>query len=400
MDLPDRNTRVSGLHIVILLVMASVASLLAWTTWSARDLVRTFAPQIDASASSRLTVTEAHLWLEEIVSGDDSESPQQVWDLIAESRAALTALGSGGKDAFVAVRQVDDEQTQAHVSASLVVLDQFEQIARERVGGSDAGVGTDIDSRFDDVFEEFVASTDQVDRSLNASIDRKLVTFTLVQGVLIAVVIALFLWVLYLLRRKEAMEQDAHMSSMRESYARLEQSQHELERQNRLRGMLVELGEQLQGQDSPALIARIALDMLCERTGAQAGACWGYRPGNGLHRLAGRAIPEERAGLAGLEEGEGLVGRVALDQVPLVLDTPSDYFRISSGLGNAPARYLHVMPLVHDGATVAVIELAFLEAPDADAAALLEAAAPAIAVRLYLVGRFDDVDEALRAAVM
>lgn len=436
MELPERSaTRLSRLHVIMLVVMVGVAAMLAWTTWSARELVRTFIPQIEASAVARLAVTEAHLWLEEIVSGDAGEDPQKVWDRIALARASLAALADGGSDTLADVRPLSDAGARDETAAALRVLATFEELARIRVSGAltrtetaeitvpgeedgaaaapDAavadvaptpvagtGVGTDIDARFDQVFEEFISATDRLETRLNEVVDRELATFTLIQMVLIVVVVVLFGAVFYLLRRKEAMEQDAHLDSLRASYAQLEQSQRELARQNQLRGALVQLGERLQGLDRPRDIARVALDTLCADCGAQAGACWSNRPGTGLVRLAGHALPEERAGIVELEEGEGLVGRVALDGQPIAIDIPSDYFPISSGMGRTPAPHLRVLPLIHDGTTVAVLELAFLHAPDADVAALLEAAAPAVAVRLHLVGRFDDVDEALRAAVL
>lgn len=428
MELPERPVaKLNRLHVIMLLVMVGVAAMLAWTTWSARELVRTFVPQIEASAVARLAVTEAHLWLEEIVSGDAGEDPQQVWDRIDLARANLAALADGGGDTLATVRQLDDAGARDETTAALRVLATFEELARVRVSGALAqtaaaqtpvatedgaaaapdaavtagtGVGTDIDARFDQVFEEFISTTDRLETRLNEVVDRELATFTLIQMALIAVVVALFGTVFYLLRRKEAMEQDAHLDSLRASYAQLEHSQRELARQNKLRGALVVLGERLQGLDSPREIARVALDTLCADCGAQAGACWSNRPGTGLVRLAGHALPEERAGIVELEEGEGLVGRVALDGQPIAIDIPSDYFPISSGMGRTPAPHLRVLPLIHDGITVAVLELAFLHAPDADVATLLEAAAPAVAVRLHLVGRFDDVDEALRAAVM
>lgn len=429
MELPERSVaKLNRLHMIMLLVMVGVAAMLAWTTWSARELVRTFVPQIEASAAARLAVTEAHLWLEEIVSGDAGEDPQQVWDRIALARANLAALADGGGDRLAAVRRLDDAGARDETAAALRVLATFEELARVRVSGALApvaepvvatepdaavadtpdvvalvagtGVGTDIDARFDQVFEEFISTTDRLETRLNEVVASELATFTLIQMILIAVVVALFGTVFWLLRRKEAMEQGAHLDSLRASYAQLEHSQRELARQNKLRGALVALGERLQGLDSPREIARVALDTLCADCGAQAGACWSNRPGTGLVRLAGHALPEERAGIVELEEGEGLVGRVALDGQPIAIDIPSDYFPISSGMGRTPAPHLRVLPLIHDGSTVAVLELAFLHAPDADVAALLEAAAPAVAVRLHLVGRFDDVDEALRAAVM
>ncbi|MFZ5722854.1 MAG: GAF domain-containing protein [Pseudomonadota bacterium] len=396
---PQRPERASRIHLLLFLMMLGIAMLMGWTAWTARSMVETFLPQAAAAAAARLQVTEAHLWLEEIVSGDASESPQQVWDLIAQTRALLQALQSGGTGTYARIRAIADPAARSELSAAQETLAQFEQLARARIGQSDTGVGTGIDSRFDDTYAGFIAITGALDARLHAAAGAALTRFTWLQAVLIALVIMLFGWLLMLLRRQEASERDAHVRSLQASFAQLERSREELERQNRLRGTLVELGDRLQGLDQPTAVAQAALDLLCEKSGAQAGSCWGYRPGQGLQRLAGHALPESHTGLRSLAEGEGLPGRVAQDRSPLAIDVPSDYFTIASGIGQAPAPHLRIEPLLHDGQTVAVMEFAFLQAPAADAVALIAAALPVVAIRLQMVERAAWASDARRPAV-
>src|SRR6185369_11755476 len=67
---------------------------------------------------------------------------------------------------------------------------------------------------------------------------------------------------------------------------------------------------------------------------------------------------EERSRLA---LGDGLVGQCALEKRRILLDhIPPDYVRISSGLGDAAPRNLIVLPVLFEGQTKAVIELASL----------------------------------------
>jgi signal transduction histidine kinase/ActR/RegA family two-component response regulator len=57
--------------------------------------------------------------------------------------------------------------------------------------------------------------------------------------------------------------------------------------------------------------------------------------------------------------GEGLVGQCALEKEHILLtDVPSDYIKISSGLGESPPLNIIVLPILFEGSVRAVIELA------------------------------------------
>src|SRR5436189_93494 len=60
--------------------------------------------------------------------------------------------------------------------------------------------------------------------------------------------------------------------------------------------------------------------------------------------------------------GKGLVGQCALDkQKILVTNTPTDYIRVSSGLGESAPRSVLVLPLIYEGQVRGVLELASFE---------------------------------------
>jgi hypothetical protein len=63
--------------------------------------------------------------------------------------------------------------------------------------------------------------------------------------------------------------------------------------------------------------------------------------------------------------GEGLPGQTAMNKTMSVLyDIPENYFKISSGLGNAQPRYLLIIPVVYNDQSIAVLELAAFKKPD------------------------------------
>ncbi|MCR5455628.1 MAG: hypothetical protein K6F33_11635 [Bacteroidales bacterium] len=65
--------------------------------------------------------------------------------------------------------------------------------------------------------------------------------------------------------------------------------------------------------------------------------------------------------------GEGIPGQVAKDKRILCLDeVPEGYIKIVSGLGTSSPHYLIVAPIVHDGKTLAVLEMAMFDKPSFD----------------------------------
>jgi signal transduction histidine kinase/HAMP domain-containing protein/ActR/RegA family two-component response regulator len=56
--------------------------------------------------------------------------------------------------------------------------------------------------------------------------------------------------------------------------------------------------------------------------------------------------------------GEGLVGQAALEKKPIVVsDVPDDYVHVTSSVGEAPPRWMVVLPVLYEGRVKAVIEL-------------------------------------------
>lgn len=396
------RTAVSRAHLLLLLAMIGVAAALVWVAWSARQIVLEPVPQAVASLNARVEFGEAYVALEHRLDSEATaaSSVDEAFGSLGEVRWFLHALLEGGWRGADAIVAVDDAAVRERTQQALVMLDEFETLARQHLEAERSGMPDGARAeRMHEVYGQFLAIMNGIEEILQAETQRQLQIFLMVQAVLISLALLVFGAVIRMLRRQERLDRDAHLGSLRESYAQLERAQHELQSQNRIRGALVELGDRLQGLGSVAAAAQVALDVLCERCEAQAGICWGYRPGRGLERLAAHALPEAFASLTMLAEGEGLAGRVARDRLPLAIDVPSDYFVIASGTGQASAPHLRILPVVHDGRTVAVLEFAFFREPTADAMALLEVAVPAIAIRLHMLGRSVDATDVWGAAL-
>ncbi len=89
--------------------------------------------------------------------------------------------------------------------------------------------------------------------------------------------------------------------------------------------------------------------------------------------LAAHACRERELLPSKFAPGEGLVGQAAVDKTPILLaDVPPGYHPIRSGLGEAPPSYLYVLPVMHNGETLAVIEYGAFKRFTSNQQALLE----------------------------
>ncbi|MDZ8027066.1 MAG: response regulator [Nostoc sp. DedQUE11] len=132
--------------------------------------------------------------------------------------------------------------------------------------------------------------------------------------------------------------------------------------QNWLKSNLAEFTQMLQGQRNLESVSRTILSNLAPLVGASAGVFYLMDSINDepMLKLLGSYAYKQRKNLANqFRFGEGLVGQCALEKQRILLTgVPSDYIRISSGLGEAPPLNIIVLPILFEGQVNAVIELA------------------------------------------
>src|SRR5690348_7866901 len=134
--------------------------------------------------------------------------------------------------------------------------------------------------------------------------------------------------------------------------------------QDWLKTNLAKFTNMLQGQRDLTTVGEMLLSELAPLVNAQCGAMYQMDSSTGAPYLAmlasyARAMSDEERSRLAL--GDGLVGQCAVEKRPILLsDIPRDYVRITSSLGAAPPRNLIVLPVLFEGETKAVIELATL----------------------------------------
>jgi HAMP domain-containing protein/CheY-like chemotaxis protein/putative methionine-R-sulfoxide reductase with GAF domain len=120
----------------------------------------------------------------------------------------------------------------------------------------------------------------------------------------------------------------------------------------------------LQGQRDLVTVGKLLLSELAPLVNVQQGTMYQMQGGADapptLMLLAGYATDKEQ--VERIHAGRGLVGQCALEQQRILLtNVPDDYTRVRSSLGGALPANIVVLPVLFEGETKAVIELASLQ---------------------------------------
>ena len=160
----------------------------------------------------------------------------------------------------------------------------------------------------------------------------------------------------------------------------------ELETQRWAKDQLAGLLLKLQQADTLQEFSEQLLSQIAQTTSAMQGIVWADLDDSGSQQLAGAfgCIPKQRV----IEIGETLVGQCARDKVPMAIHDPvGTSLRLQSGLVDAPARHLMLLPLLHRRHAIGVVELAFPAAPDHLSQFLLNALPATVAPALEVMRR-------------
>jgi len=135
--------------------------------------------------------------------------------------------------------------------------------------------------------------------------------------------------------------------------------------QDWLKTNLAKFSRMLQGQRDLVTVGQLILSELAPVVGAQQAEFYvmsGVNEQQRLKLLASYASGGQGAHGKEVELGQGLVGQCAIDKRKILLtNTPSQAFRIASGLSENAAMDVLVLPVVFEGQVRGVLELASLE---------------------------------------
>ncbi|MGL5880597.1 MAG: response regulator, partial [Xenococcaceae cyanobacterium] len=169
------------------------------------------------------------------------------------------------------------------------------------------------------------------------------------------------------LTRKVAVEAQGEVAALKDNInqmiANLRETTQKNTEQDWLKTNLAKFTRMLQGQRELENVTKLILKELAPLVSAQQGLFYLMEVGENRSsylKLIGSYAYTERKNLSNrFFLGEGLVGQCALEKERILLtQVPSDYIKISSGLGEATPLNVVVLPVLFEGQVTAVIELA------------------------------------------
>jgi CheY-like chemotaxis protein/signal transduction histidine kinase/HAMP domain-containing protein len=159
-------------------------------------------------------------------------------------------------------------------------------------------------------------------------------------------------------------EKDVLGKSIQEMTVSLRNISNENEKENWLKTGINKLNDEMRGDQDLKTLCRRIITYIAKYVDAKMGVFYLMdKEDEVLNLTASYAFSNRKSLSNSFKIGEGLVGQAALEQEIITIEEmPEEYFKVSSGLGNAYPKNVMVIPIVFDSQIVAVIELGSLQA--------------------------------------
>ncbi len=201
--MPSHHPRQAPTYWLLALTLL-IAGVMVYTLFTGRSMTERYAPLADAAMEIKLEATIAHLWFEEIISGDRYVEIEEVFSHLDQAAWYARAMLEGGENQEGKFVPLESPALRQKIAQTLKGLSVFRDIARQRWElRSQSGVGSDIDQRFDMVFADFLASADQVETALQREMADSLDRFRTTQTLLIILIVGLGVFLALTFRRHD-----------------------------------------------------------------------------------------------------------------------------------------------------------------------------------------------------
>ncbi len=149
-------------------------------------------PLVNAIHKIQFKATSAHLWFEEIITGDTNKKIDHVWGDIDETIWYVTAILEGGEKDEMVISPVESDSLRQETEYVRQLLYKFKKITQTRLSNVTAGgIESHLDQEYDAIFRDFIARAKRIELDLVSTIGKEQRTHK------ISYIILLFLCVLF-----------------------------------------------------------------------------------------------------------------------------------------------------------------------------------------------------------
>ncbi|HEG44513.1 MAG TPA: hypothetical protein ENH94_10745 [Phycisphaerales bacterium] len=202
-----------GFRAMLVAFLAGSAVIIAGAVYvlhEGKHIAEIHVPLADTAMEIQLEVALAHLWFEEILSGDVEEDIAVVWSHLKAAEEHIQEIVADGKGSTAEYLAQKHPEIFQHADAVCEKLKKVSAITHQRWEEKEtAGPGTEIDQQFDVIFKEFVDEAGQLEAEIRKLIAEDVDTFRQMQigfiagSVLIAVAVV-FMHNVLISKRKQA----------------------------------------------------------------------------------------------------------------------------------------------------------------------------------------------------
>ena len=180
------------IYLLVSIVGLIVTGLVGYGFYTGYQMNTIYAPLIDAAMEIKLEATAAHLWFEEVLSGDTKVEDQNVWQHSKQAVWYLRAMLVGGKNFEGTFAPVTDTKLRQQLKDVQSKLDKLEVITLQRLTTENTtGPHSEQDQEYDNLFRALIDQVDQIETRLQQLMSQSLDRFQVTQAILIVTCILL-----------------------------------------------------------------------------------------------------------------------------------------------------------------------------------------------------------------
>lgn len=200
-----------NIFLATIFISLSLIGAVAYSFFLGDKMCASSYPLVDAIMEVKIEVTTAHLWFEEIVSGDRNEKISDVIRHIDNATLYTNTMLKGGESPAGLYVPIAQAEIQNNLEDLLTHIAIFKAATIERYETiNQSGVGTPVDQKYDDCFTDLLGHANSAERKLMATIASDLTQFRYLQSLLlfsliVSVVILLLIFYRYEKQREKVL---------------------------------------------------------------------------------------------------------------------------------------------------------------------------------------------------
>ena len=219
----NKNRReISLVYISTVMISLIIIAMVTYGLVVGTRLSEKYPSLVDAVMEAKLETTKAHLWFEEIISGDHNEDISTVWKHLDTADGYLKFILENEKSAEERLDVLERRLESTGVAKPRAKLSQFREITEKRYAAkSVSGIGSEVDQLYDHIFQEIGAELEIVENNIQELMTKDIKHFRTIQTFVISACIILSLLNLFIFRRFQR-RQSQNLLSLAETKNQLE----------------------------------------------------------------------------------------------------------------------------------------------------------------------------------